>query len=72
MAEFYPDGMLFLAIASVLYVCGFVFLYGVVRIAVRHGIEDVDLRRERAAQAPERARLLERTVVRENAFLAGS
>ncbi|MEQ4300519.1 hypothetical protein ABNF97_03835 [Plantactinospora sp. B6F1] len=64
--------MIYMALAALMYVCGFVFLYGVVRIAVRHGIEDVDLRRERAAQSPERDRLRERSLVPDDAFLAGS
>jgi|GEM_PF-3112222 hypothetical protein len=64
--------MVFLAIASVMYVCGFVFLYGVVRIAVRHGVEDVDRRRQQATQPSERARLLERGLAPERAFLTGN
>ncbi|MDW5328458.1 MULTISPECIES: hypothetical protein [unclassified Plantactinospora] len=64
--------MIYMALAAMMYVCGFVFLYGVVRFAVRHAIEDVELQRERAAQAPERDRLRERTLVPDNAFLAGS
>ncbi|MFY1674400.1 hypothetical protein ACN27G_31370 [Plantactinospora sp. WMMB334] len=64
--------MIYMALAAMMYVCGFVFLYGVVRLAVRHGIEDIGARRQRAAEAPEQARLRERTLVPENAFLAGS
>lgn len=64
--------MIYMALAAIMYVCGFVFLYGVVRLAVRHGIEDVDARRAHAASAPERAMLRERTLLRDNAFLAGS
>ncbi|MEO3746247.1 hypothetical protein [Plantactinospora sp. B5E13] len=64
--------MVFLAIAAVMYVCGFVFLYGVIRVAVRHALEDMELRRIRAEQAPERDRLIARTLVPDNAFLAGS
>lgn len=64
--------MIYLVSAVIMYVCGFVFFYGVVRLAVRHGIEDVDARRAAAQLAPERARLRERTLARDNAFLAGS
>jgi hypothetical protein len=64
--------MIYMALAAIMYVCGFVFLYGVVRLAVRHGIEDVDVRRARTADAADRARLRDRTLLRDNAFLAGS
>lgn len=64
--------MIYMALAAMMYVCGFVFLYGVVRLAVRHGIGDIDARRTRLAEAPEQDRLRERTLVPENAFLAGS
>ncbi|MEV4627541.1 hypothetical protein AB0J90_14745 [Micromonospora sp. NPDC049523] len=66
--------MLQIAAALLLYVCGFPCLYGVMRIAVRHGLQDVaQARQENAAeQAAERARLEERTFARENAFLTGS
>ncbi|WP_329105734.1 hypothetical protein OG792_33450 [Micromonospora sp. NBC_01699] len=65
--------MLELAAAVLLYVGGFPCLYGVMRLAVRHGLQDVaQSRQESAEQADERARLEERTFARENAFLSGS
>lgn len=42
--------MLTLVIAMILYVAGFVFLYGVIRVAVRHALEDLDARRAEARQ----------------------
>lgn len=65
--------MLEIAAAVLLYVCGFPCLYGVMRLAVRHGLQDVaHSRTETDDRAAERARLEERTFARENAFLAGS
>lgn len=66
--------MLEIAAAVLLYVAGFPCLYGVMRLAVRHGLQDVAARPgpETAEQARERARLEERTFARENAFLTGS
>jgi cell division protein FtsB len=65
--------MLEVAAAVLLYVAGFPCLYGVMRLAVRHGLQDVaQSRQENAEQARERARLEERTFARENAFLTGS
>ncbi|RKR89245.1 hypothetical protein BDK92_3585 [Micromonospora pisi] len=69
--------MLQIAAAVLLYVCGFPCLYGVMRLAVRHGLQDVaQARQENAEQARqealEQARLAERTFARENAFLTGS
>jgi hypothetical protein len=43
--------MLTLVITMILYVAGFVFLYGVIRVAVRHALEDLDIRRAEALQA---------------------
>ncbi|MGI5212570.1 hypothetical protein [Plantactinospora sp. CA-290183] len=63
--------MFFIAFAALMYICGFVFLYGVVRLAVRHGIGDVHARRELAERAPERPRLQER-LVPDNPSLAGN
>ncbi|MFK3982616.1 hypothetical protein ACI2K4_19845 [Micromonospora sp. NPDC050397] len=65
--------MLEIAAAVLLYVCGFPCIYGVMRLAVRHGLQDVERSRpENPDHAAERARLEERTFARENAFLAGS
>lgn len=57
--------------AVILYTAGFVFLYGVVRLAVRHAILDVERVRHEVAEADERTALQERTFLKDNAFLAG-
>ncbi|WBB78295.1 hypothetical protein O7606_18945 [Micromonospora sp. WMMD882] len=49
--------MFTLVLAMILYVAGFVFLYGVIRVAVRHALEDLAVRR--AEQSPD-GRLRER------------
>lgn len=73
--------MLEVVSALILYVCSLPCLYGILRLAVRHGIQDIDhmqheaaLRaQERAArQAEERAALQARTAAPENAYLTGS
>ncbi|MFG2101523.1 hypothetical protein ACIBXA_28325 [Micromonospora echinaurantiaca] len=56
----------------ILYVAGFVFLYGVIRLAVRHALEDLEVRRVQAQRAEELAAVRDRTMLRENAFLTGS
>lgn len=56
----------------ILYVAGFVFLYGVIRLAVRHALEDLEVRRIQAERAEELAAMRDRTMLRENAFLTGS
>jgi hypothetical protein len=56
----------------ILYVFGFVFLYGVIRLGVRHGIEDIEANRARLRRAEELANYQDRTFARENAFLTGS
>ncbi|WBB65737.1 hypothetical protein [Micromonospora sp. WMMD812] len=58
--------------AVILYCFGFVFLYGVIRLAVRHGLEDLEVRRAQVARAEELATHRDRTFLKENAFLAGS
>ncbi|MER7889071.1 hypothetical protein ABTX15_04520 [Micromonospora sp. NPDC094482] len=58
--------------AVILYCFGFVFLYGVIRLAVRHGMEDLEVRRAQALRAEELATNRDRTFMKENAFLAGS
>ncbi|SCE86631.1 hypothetical protein GA0070607_2546 [Micromonospora coriariae] len=64
---------MFAVVATViLYVFGFVFLYGVIRLGVRHALEDVELFRAKAQRAEELAASRDRTFLRENAFLAGS
>ncbi|NES29683.1 hypothetical protein GCE86_25755 [Micromonospora terminaliae] len=64
--------MLVFVTTVILYVFGFVFLYGVIRLGVRHGIEDVETHRAQALRAEELAAHQDRTFARENAFLTGS
>ncbi|MFD2766261.1 hypothetical protein [Micromonospora eburnea] len=64
--------MLVFITTVVLYVFGFVFLYGVIRLGVRHGIEDVEAHRAQMARAEQLAVHQDRTFARENAFLTGS
>ncbi|WP_319460596.1 hypothetical protein [Micromonospora sp. RTP1Z1] len=64
--------MLVLVTTVILYVFGFVFLYGVIRLGVRHGMEDIETHRAQMARAEELAAFQDRTFARENAFLTGS
>lgn len=64
--------MFYLAFAVIMYVCGLVFLYGVIRLAVRHGVEDVETRRERLAAASDRRAPREPALLRENVYLANN
>ncbi|SCE69692.1 hypothetical protein GA0074695_0389 [Micromonospora viridifaciens] len=64
--------MLVFITTAILYVFGFVFLYGVIRLGVRHGMEDLEAHRAQQLRAEELAAYQERTFVRENAFLTGS
>lgn len=50
----YRDFMIFATVMGIFYVLGFVFLYGVIRLGVRHGVEDADARRQLALEALER------------------
>ena len=60
------------AAAVVLYVGGFPCLYGVMRIAVRHGLQDVAKSAQESAElVREQARVEERMFARENGFLTG-
>ena len=64
---------MFTVIATViLYVFGFVFLYGVIRLAVRHGMEDLEARRPQVQRVAQSAFAEDRAFMRENAFLSGS
>ncbi|GGO06843.1 MULTISPECIES: hypothetical protein [Micromonospora] len=56
----------------ILYVFGFVFLYGVIRLGVRHAMEDLELQRAKAQREEELAASRDRSFMRDNAFLAGS
>ncbi|MEH1164866.1 hypothetical protein V6V47_05715 [Micromonospora sp. CPCC 205539] len=64
---------MFTVVATViLYVFGFVFLYGVIRLGVRHAMEDVELQRIKTRHAEELAASRDRSFMRDNAFLAGN
>ena len=56
----------------ILYVFGFVFLYGVIRLGVRHALEDLELQRARARREGELAAARDSAFMRDNSFLAGS
>ncbi|WP_406073869.1 hypothetical protein [Micromonospora sp. NBC_01638] len=56
----------------ILYVFGFVFLYGVIRLGVRHAMEDLELQRVKVQREQELAAARDRSFMRDNAFLAGS
>ncbi|MBQ1074118.1 hypothetical protein KBX06_13245 [Micromonospora sp. C31] len=56
----------------VLYVAGFVFLYGVIRLAVRHALEEMEVRRVKAERAEELAAVRDRALLREKGFLTGN
>ncbi|MET0418663.1 MAG: hypothetical protein ABW022_21825 [Actinoplanes sp.] len=56
----------------ILYVFGFVFLYGVIRLGVRHALEDMELQRARARREEELAAARDSAFMRDNSFLAGS
>ncbi|MDM4721675.1 hypothetical protein QTQ03_19530 [Micromonospora sp. WMMA1363] len=64
--------MFALVTTVILYVGGFVFLYGVIRLAIRHALEEMEARRIQAERAEESAAARDRTLLRENGFLAGS
>ncbi|MGC5051398.1 hypothetical protein ACLQ2S_08110 [Micromonospora sp. DT48] len=61
--------MLTFVVTSLLYVCGFVFLYGVIRLAVRHAMEDIEVRRVQAARAEEMAAARDRALLERHGFL---
>ncbi|MEU5551589.1 MULTISPECIES: hypothetical protein [unclassified Micromonospora] len=61
--------MLTFVVTCLLYVCGFVFLYGVIRLAVRHALEDIEARRVQAERAEEMAVARDRALLQEHGFL---
>ncbi|MGW4498513.1 hypothetical protein ACWENR_07840 [Micromonospora sp. NPDC004336] len=64
---------MFAMVATViLYVAGFVFLYGVVRLAIRHALEEIEVRRVQAQRAEELAAARDRALLHENGFLTGN
>lgn len=64
--------MLMFVTTSILYVCGFVFLYGVIRLAVRHALEDVEVRRAQAQRAEEMAEARDRALLHRHGFLTNN
>ncbi|MCM0674238.1 hypothetical protein NCC78_05985 [Micromonospora phytophila] len=64
--------MVAMVLTVILYVAGFVFLYGVIRLAIRHALEELEVRRVQAERAEELAAVRDRTMLRENGFLTGS
>ncbi|TDC84114.1 hypothetical protein E1193_06860 [Micromonospora sp. KC606] len=64
--------MLMFIATVILYVFGFVFLYGVIRLAVRHGMEDLEAGRPQVLRAAQNAAADDRAFLRENAFLGGN
>lgn len=68
----YGDAMFAVVTTVILYVFGFVFLYGVIRLGVRHALEDLELQRAKAHREEELAAARDRSFMRDNAFLSGS
>ncbi|TDC39866.1 hypothetical protein [Micromonospora sp. KC213] len=64
--------MLMFIATVILYVFGFVFLYGVIRLAVRHGMEDLEAGRPQALRTAQNAAADDRAFLRDNAFLSGN
>ncbi|AEB42052.1 MULTISPECIES: hypothetical protein [Micromonospora] len=64
--------MLTFVATSILYVCGFIFLYGVIRLAVRHALEDVEMRRVQAQRAEEMAAARDRALLQKHGFLSNN
>ncbi|MCW3843548.1 hypothetical protein ONA70_25935 [Micromonospora yasonensis] len=62
--------MLVLVTTVILYVAGFVFLYGVIRLGVRHGLEDAEANRPEALRRAQLAAAHDFEFNRENAFLS--
>jgi hypothetical protein len=67
----YREAMFAFITTVILYVFGFVFLYGVIRLGMRHAMEDLEARRAKLAQAEQMAWAQDRTFIRDNSFLAG-
>ncbi|SBT49837.1 hypothetical protein [Micromonospora auratinigra] len=61
--------MLVLVTTVILYVFGFVFLYGVIRLGVRHGLEDAEAHRPEVLRRAQLVSAQDRDFARENAFL---
>ena len=61
--------MFTLVAMAILYVFGFVFLYGVIRVGVRHGIEDAEANRPEVLRRRQLTTTESRDFAQENAFL---
>ncbi|WP_018730945.1 hypothetical protein [Salinispora oceanensis] len=64
--------MFTLVTTVILYVGGFVFLYGVIRLAIRHSLEEAEVRRIEAQRAEELAAHRDRALLEGKGYLAGS
>lgn len=64
--------MLVFVTTVILYVFGFVFLYGVIRLGVRHGMEDVEAHRSEVLRQAQLAAARDREFAHQNAFLSGN
>ncbi|WP_434742267.1 hypothetical protein [Micromonospora sp. SH-82] len=64
--------MLTLVTMVILYVFGFVFLYGLIRVSVRHAMEDLENRRAEALRMERMAAERDRAFVQDNAFLTNN
>ncbi|WP_018254902.1 hypothetical protein [Salinispora mooreana] len=64
--------MFTLVTTVILYVGGFVFLYGVIRLAIRHALEEAEARRIQAQRAEELAAHRDRTLLEGKGYLAGN
>ncbi|PZG12364.1 hypothetical protein C1I95_26010 [Micromonospora craterilacus] len=62
--------MLTIVATVILYVCGFVFLYGVIRLAVRHALEDIEMRRVQAERVEEMSAARDRAMLQKHGFLS--
>ncbi len=62
--------MLTIIATVILYVGGFVFLYGVIRLAVRHALEDIEMRRVQAERVEEMAAARDRAMLQKHGFLS--
>lgn len=63
--------MFTLVTTVILYVGGFVFLYGVIRLAIRHALEEAEVRRVQAQRAEELAAHRDRTLLAGKGYLTG-
>lgn len=62
--------MLVFVTTVILYVFGFVFLYGVIRLGVRHGMEDAEANRPEALRRAQLASARDQAFAEQNAFIS--